>query len=296
MMKIKFTLLLFLFSLVSFAQEFNASVTVNAEQTGRTKLSIFKTLEGAVEDLINQNTWTDHDLDTHEKIDCNFFINVTEYSQDNFRATIQVQASRPVYGSTTSTPIFNFKDNQFDFRYTEFQPLDYNPNTYSSNLVSTIAFYVYTILGIDADTFSPEGGDKYHQEAVLIVNTAQQGNAQGWQTSSGNQSRFRLNADLLSNNFAQFRAALYTYHREGLDMMHTDVEAGKLKIVEAIQMLQDVNRSRPNSILIRSFFDAKSDEIKNILSGGPQVNLTEVLSSLKRMAPIYNKNWNAIRN
>lgn len=296
MMKIKFTLLLFLFSLVSFAQEFNASVTVNAEQTGRTKLSIFKTLEGAVEDLINQNTWTDNSLENHEKIDCNFFINVTEYGSDFFTATIQVQASRPVYGSTTSTPIFNFKDNQFRFRYTEFQPLDYNPNTYSSNLVSTVAFYVYTILGIDGDTFAPQGGSKYHEEANLIVNTAQQGASQGWQSSDGNQSRFRLNADLLSNNFANYRQALYVYHREGLDMMHQDLETGKNNIVKAIQTLRDVNNSRPNSILMRSFFDAKSDEIKNIFSGGPRINLTEVVANLKRIAPLYNTKWNAIRN
>lgn len=295
-MKIKFTLIFFLVSMVTIAQEFNATVTVNAEQTGQTKLSIFKTLEGAVEDLINQTSWTKRDLEKHEKINCNFFINVTDYNSDYFTATLQVQASRPIFGSTSSTPIFNFKDNQFKFRYTEFQPLDYNPNTYSTNLVSTIAFYVYTILGIDADTFSNQGGKTYHQEAVLIVNTAQQGGEQGWQSSDGNQSRFRLNADLLSNNFTKFREALYVYHREGLDVMHLDIEEGKNKIIAAIQMLRDVNNNRPNSILIRSFFDAKSDEVKNILSGGPKVSLSEVVSNLRRMAPLYNAKWSAIKN
>lgn len=295
-MKIRFSFLLFFISLATLAQEFNATVTVNAEQTGKTKLSIFKTLEGAVQDFINQNNWTtNNDLESYEKIDCNFFINVSQYSSDNFTATIQVQASRPVYGSTTSTPIFNFKDNQFNFRYTEFQPLDYNPNTYSSNLVSTISFYLYTILGIDGDTFAPMGGENYHQEAKLIVNTAQ-GRAEGWQPNDGNQSRFRLNADFLSNNFSKYREALYTYHREGLDVMYTDVEAGKQKIVEAIQTLREVNNSRPNSILIRSFFDAKNDEITRIFSGGPQVALNDVLDNLKRIAPLYNKKWNAIRN
>jgi hypothetical protein len=206
-----------------------------------------------------------------------------------------VQASRPIYGSTASTPIFNFKDNQFSFSYTEFQPLDYNPNTYSSNLVSAIGFYVYTILGIDADTFASLGGSSYHEEANLIVNTAQQGGGEGWKVGDGNQSRFRLNADLLSNNFTKYREALYVYHREGLDVMHADTETGKNKIVEAIGMLKEVNRSRPNSILLRSFFDAKSDELKNIFSGGPQVSLPDVISDLKRLAPLYNKKWNTIR-
>ncbi|MAN29286.1 MULTISPECIES: type IX secretion system protein PorD [Mesonia] len=294
-MKIKFSFLLLFISIATFAQEFNATVTVNAEQTGRTKLSVFKTLEGAVQDLINQNNWTDKDLESYEKIDCNFFINVSQYSSDSFTATIQVQASRPVYGSTTSTPIFNFKDNQFNFRYTEFQPLDYNPNTYSSNLVSTISFYLYTILGIDGDTFAPMGGENYHQEAKLIVNTAQ-GRSEGWQPNDGNQSRFRLNADFLSNNFSKYREALYIYHREGLDVMYEDVKAGKQKIVEAIQMLREVNNSRPNSILMRSFFDAKNNEITRIFSGGPKVDLTEVLNDLKRIAPLYNKKWNTIKN
>lgn len=296
MIKIKLTFLLLFISLASFAQEFNSVVTINTNQTGKSNLSIFKTLQKSIQDLVNQNTWTDNDLEDFEKITCNFFINVTEYDSDNFTATIQVQASRPVYGSNISTPIFNYKDDQFNFSYTEFQPLNYNPNTYSSNLVSTISFYIYTILGIDADTFSPMGGTAHFQEANLIVNTAQQSGRQGWQSSDGNQSRFRLNSDLLSNNFTKFRQALYVYHREGLDMMHKDVDASKNKIIESIDLLKQVNSSRPNSLLLRTFFDAKADEITNIFNGGPKIDLTQVLNDLRRIAPLYNNKWGSIKN
>lgn len=288
-------LLVFLIAFVAFtslrAQEINCQIVVEAQQTGNTKLSIFKTLETSLQEFINNATWTDLDLEEHEKINCNIFINVTDYDSNNFTATIQVQSSRPIFGSSTSTPVFNFKDNQFNFNYTEFQPLDYNPNTYSSNLVSGISFYVYTILGLDADTFSLEGGQKYHEEARQIVSTAQQSNKKGWRASDGNNTRFRINSDLLSNNFVKYREALYMYHREGLDVFHDDQEAAKKKIVESIQLLREVNNARPNSILLRTFFDSKANEIQQIFSGGPTVSIKEVVNNLNSIAPLHSKQW-----
>ncbi|MDR6300320.1 type IX secretion system protein PorD [Mesonia maritima] len=276
------------------AQEINCQIQVAAQQTGNTQLSIFNTLQTSLQEFVNENNWTKLDLENHQRINCSIFINVTEYNSNNFKATIQVQSSRPIFGSTTSSPIFNFKDNQFNFTYTEFQRLNYNQNTFSSNLVSTISFYIYTILGLDADTFSPLGGQKYHEEARLIVNTAQQSSNQGWRASDGNSSRFKINSDLLSNNFSKYREALYTYHREGLDVFHSDLEEGKKKIVESIQMLREVNNQRPNSVLLRSFFDAKSNEIKSIFSGGPSVSIKEVVNNLNSMAPLYSKEWSKI--
>lgn len=273
------------------AQEINCQVTVEAQQTGNTKLSIFKTLETSLQEFINDANWTQLNLDDHEKINCNIFINVTDFDSNNFTATIQIQSSRPIFGSSASTPVFNFKDNQFNFNYTEFQPLDYNPNTYSSNLVSGISFYMYTILGLDADTFALQGGQKYHEEARQIVNTAQQSNKKGWRASDGNNSRFRINSDLLSNSFSKYREALYIYHREGLDVFHKDPELAKNKIVESIQLLREVNNSRPNSILLRTFFDAKSNEVKQIFSGGPSVSIKEVVNNLNSIAPLYSKQW-----
>ncbi|MGO2359050.1 DUF4835 family protein [Mesonia sp.] len=286
--------LFILFSCGLSAQELNCTVTVNAEQTGKTQLSVFKTLETSVKEFMNQS-WTELDLEDDERIQCNIFITIKDYNSDSFKATLQVQSSRPIYGSTYTTPVLNFKDNDFNFNYTEYQPLRYSKNTYNSNLVSNLSFYAFTILGLDADTYALEGGEDYLQEAKQIVNISAQQGGGGWKANDGNQSKYKLNADLLSSNFSKFREAMYMYHRQGLDVMHQDLEAGKESIVNSIQLLRDVNNSRPNSAPMRAFFDAKSSEIQSVFSGGPSVALTEVVENLKRIAPLYNKNWNKIK-
>lgn len=298
-MKLKTIVFLFLIgfgSNLSFGQELNCQVSVDAQQTGKTKLSVFKTLAKSVQEFINDASWTDKKFNENEKINCSIFINVSRYDSDNFVATLQVQSSRPVYGSSMVTPILNYKDEQFSFNYTEHQPLDYNPNQFDSNLVSTISFYVYTILGLDADTFSSEGGTPYYEEARRIVNTAQQSRYAGWKATGakGNKSRFQLNDDLLSNNYADFRKALYVYHRQGLDVMYDDLEKGKKKVAEAIQLLRNVNNTQPNSLLLRSFFDAKAPEIQQIFSGGPSVSITKVVDNLNQIAPTHTDNWQKI--
>lgn len=286
--------LFIMFSCGLSAQELNCTVTVNAEQTGKTQLSVFKTLETSVKEFMNQS-WTELDLEDDERIQCNIFITIKDYNSDSFKATLQVQSSRPIYGSTYTTPVLNYKDNDFNFNYTEYQPLRYSQNTYNSNLVSNLSFYVFTILGLDADTYALEGGEDYHQEAKQIVNISAQQGGGGWKANDGNQSKYMLNSDIISSNFSKFREALYIYHRQGLDVMHQDLETGKESIVNSIQLLRDVNNSRPNSAPMRAFFDAKSLEIQSVLSGGPSVALTEVVENLKRIAPLYNKNWNKIK-
>lgn len=284
-------------SMLSFGQELNCQVIVNAEQTGSTNVTIFKTLENSLSEFVNQNSWTDNELQPHERINCSMFLNISSYdaNTNSFSGTIQVQSSRPVYGATMVSPVFNFNDEQFSFTYTEYEPLDYNPNQYSSNLVSVVSFYVYTILGLDADTFEEEGGTTYFEEANQIVGTAQQGNRSGWKGGDGNRSRFRLNADLLSNVYSNYRKGLYTYHRKGLDLMHMSPEAGKKGISTALLSLAEMNRERPNSLLVRTFFDAKADEIEQVYSGGPPSSVRGIVDALNNMAPTLSDRWSNIR-
>lgn len=295
MYKLVFLLVFFLFTAHSWGQELNAEVIVNAEQTGKTNNPVFRTLQNSLKEFINQKKWTHQTLQPHERINCSFFINITDYEADSFSGTIQVQASRPVYGSTMVSPVFNFNDEQFKFSYTEYEPLDYNPNEYRSNLVSVVSFYVFTILGLDADTFEKEGGATYFREANQIVNTAQQSNNAGWKGTDGNRSRFRLNADLISNTFKEYREAIYSYHRQGLDLMHRSPQEGKEGVAGALLKLNSMSRARPNSLLIRTFFDAKADEIEQIFSGGPAVSIKEVVDALNNMAPTFSDNWANIR-
>lgn len=293
----KYIILLFVFLMGQglFAQMVNSSVSIDAQQTGRTQLSIFNTLEKAVEDFLNSSRWSNESLPNDQRIQASFFITINSYSSNSFRGSIQIQSSRPVYGSAMTSPVFNYKDNQFNFTYEEHQALDYNPNSFENNLVSTLAFYINVILGLDADTFSPGGGSDYFAQADQIANIAQQSNTSGWNSGSGQNSRYELNAQLNSSNYRDFHEALYQYHRLGLDVMHEDLAEGKQNIVEALELLYKVNQSRSNTLLVRSFFDAKAGEISSIFSGGPQVDMEEVLQYLNNLAPTYSSEWRNLR-
>ena len=282
------------FSAVS-AQELNCEIIINAEQTGQSNLSVFSTLQRSLSDFVNQNTWTNLDLESNERINCSMFITINSFEGESFSGTIQVQSSRPVYGTSMISPVFNFNDEQFSFNYREYQPLNYSENSYVSNLVSVISFYVYTILGLDADTFELNGGTEYFEEANRIVTTAQQGNSQGWRGADGSRSRYRLNTDLLSNSYAEYRAAMYEYHRLGLDVMHKDLQAGKMAVVGALEELEVMNSRRSNSLLLRTFFDSKADEIERIFGGGPEIPLLPLVETLNNIAPRYSRNWNSLQ-
>ncbi|WP_037320009.1 DUF4835 family protein [Salegentibacter sp. Hel_I_6] len=292
--------LLFLFILVAgmpfaTAQELNCEIVINTEQTGQSNLSVFRTLENSLREFVNQTSWTNKEFEPQERINCSMFITINEFEGESFSGTIQVQSSRPVYGANMVSPVFNFNDNQFSFNYREYQPLNYSQTSFSSNLVSVVSFYVYTILGMDADTFAPEGGTAYYQEANRVVNTAQQSGRPGWSGADGQTSKFRLNTDLLSNMFVEYRTALYQYHRQGLDVMHKDPEAGKIAIADAIESLTTMNSRRANSLLLRSFFDAKADEVTQIFSDGPDINRPGLVQTLSGLAPRYARNWRNIQ-
>lgn len=291
-----FFLIGFLFvTSLSFGQELNCQVVVNAEQTGRTNVTVFKTLQNSLTEFINQTKWTNRQFQSHERINCSMFINISSYDADSFTGTIQVQSSRPVFGSTMTSPVFNFKDDQLGFTYSEYAPFSFNPNEFESNLTSVITFYVYTILGLDADTFQEQGGTPYFETANQIVNTAQQSGHAGWKAMDGKASRYRLITDLLSNSYTGYRSALYEYHRNGLDRMHMSPAEGKKAVVKAILDLDRMNDRRPNSLLVRTFFDAKADEVAQVFSGGPSVSVKEVVDALNTLAPTFSEKWSNIR-
>lgn len=295
MNKLFFLVAFLLVTGLGYGQELNCQVVINAEQTGRSNVTVFKTLENSLTEFINQTKWTNRQFLPHERINCSMFINISGYEADSFTGTIQVQSSRPVFGSTMVSPVFNFKDDQLGFTYSEYAPFSFNPNEYNSNLISVVTFYVYTMLGLDADTFEEEGGTRYYETANQIANTAQQGGRAGWKATDGNASRYRLVSDLLSNPYTGYRKALYKYHRDGLDRMHMSPAEGKKSVATAILDLEKLNDRRPNSLLVRTFFDAKADEVQQIFSGGPSVPVKEVVDALNTLAPTFSEKWSNIR-
>lgn len=277
------------------AQELNCQVVVNSDLVNQTNQQVFKTLEQSLREFVNRQSWTNREVYNEEKITCSFVFTFNSYSDDRFEGTLQVQAQRPVYETNYDTPILNFLDKDIVFTYQEFQPLYYNSASYDSNLTSLISFYVYLILGMDADTFDLNGGTAYFTEAQRIVNLAQQSKLPGWNQSDGNRNRFWIIDTLLSNTYREFRQTVYQYHRMGLDNMSSDAQKGKQEIGKAIQQLVPLYERRPNALLLQMFFDSKSQEIYNILSGGPEVEMQKVVSDLQKIAPFFGSVWKKIK-
>lgn len=277
------------------AQELNCIVTVNADKIGSTNTQVFKTLEKSLNEFMNKTAWTGQVYKQNEKINCSMFITLTGYSSDQFTGTIQVQSSRPVFNSTYASPVLNYNDKDFNFRYIEFENLTYNPTSFDSNLVSVMAFYSYMIIGMDADTFSPQGGSKYLEMAQDVSNVALQGGFKGWSQADGNQNRYFLINDMLSNTFSPFRESMYQYHYEGLDMMNKDLKLAKENIKSSLKTIGKIYEVRPNAFLTRVFFDAKSDEIVSIFSGGPNIAIADLVENLNKISPLNSSKWAGIK-
>lgn len=294
MRKILFLLSALFFSSVQ-GQELNCVVTVDHSQVPNANTQIFKTLQQALNDFVNKNKWTDLEVRSNEKINCSMYINVLSYEGNNFDATIQVQSNRTAYNSTYATPLVNINDKDFSFSYVEFENLTYNPNSFDSNLMSVLAFYVYYIIGADADSMSPQGGDAYYQMAQDIVTLAAPSNIKGWTQGDKRQSRYYLMNDLMSTTFIPYREAMYTYHFEGIDKMEADLTKGKEIIKGAILKMNEINSVRPNAYLTRTFFDAKSDEIVSIFSGGPAIDIDTLVNTLNKVSPTNSSKWSKIK-
>ncbi|MET0760613.1 MAG: DUF4835 family protein [Flavobacterium sp.] len=277
------------------AQELNCIVTVNADKIGSTNTQVFKTLEKSLNEFMNKTDWTGQVYKQNEKINCSIFITLTGYSSDQFTGTIQVQSSRPIFNSTYASPVLNYNDKDFNFKYIEFENLTYNPTSFDSNLVSVLAFYSYMIIGMDADTFAPQGGSKYLEMAQDVSNVALQGGYKGWSQSDGNQNRYFLINDMLSNTFSPFRESIYEYHYEGLDMMNKDLKLAKEKIKASLKTIGKIYEVRPNAFLTRVFFDSKSDEIVSVFSGGPNIPIADLVENLNKISPLNSSKWAGIK-
>jgi hypothetical protein len=277
------------------AQELNAQVIVNSDLVNQTNQQIFKTLERSLNEFLNTQVWTDKELLNQEKITCSFVLNLSNYNNDQFEATLQVQSQRPIFDTNYDTPIFNFLDRDVVFSYQEFQPLFYNQSSFESNLVSLLSFYVYVIIGLDADTFVENGGSIYYEQALQVVNLAQVTSRKGWKASDGSRNRFWLIDNLSTNTFREYRQALYTYHRSGLDQMTSVPFEGKEAVMKAIQQLEPLFLRRPNAFLLQIFFDAKVEEIVNLFKEGPKVDFKATETILKKIAPFFGSRWKQIK-
>ena len=271
-------------SCAGMAQELNARITVNGDKIANANKSVFTTLQNALTEFINNRKWTEATFAVNERIDCSMTIIVNEMEESSFKGEIQVQARRPVYNSSYTTTLLNFRDQQFDFEYMEGEPLEYQENMLTGNLTATVVFYIYIILGLDFDSFSPLGGTAYIQQAQQIVSLAQSQSWSGWKAFDSNRNRHAVATALQDNASEAFRNLWYTYHRKGLDEMAANPDRGRTTIIEALPALQEVKKARPTSVLLQMFSDAKLDEIVLIYS---KATTQEKQSGYKLLQEIY---------
>jgi hypothetical protein len=291
----KFILLLLFFTgFFANSQELDCKVVVDYSKITNANPQIFKNLEAALNDFVNKTNWTEKKYEQNELINCAMIIVLNEYNANNFTATIQVQSSRPVFNSSYLTPVLNINDKDFSFKYIEFENLNYNPNSFDSNLISTLAFYANLIIGMDAETFVANSGTDHFNIAQNIVNVAAQSGYKGWSQSDGNQNRFFIISDILSPTFNPYRQAMTDYHIQ-LDGMTKDLKTSKLGVETAIQELSSIYSLRPNALVMRLFFDAKSDEIVSIFSGGPSTPITGLVDTLNKISPLNSAKWSQIK-
>ena len=298
MKKLFFPLLLCLLaSNITMAQELNCNVTVLSPQIQSSDKKVFTTLQTAIYEFMNNTRWTNDQYANQERIECSMQINVTErVSSDEFKATIQVQSRRPVYKTSYYSPILSLNDENLQFRYIEFQTLEFNENATNPNLVAVLAYYAYVILGMDYDTFSPLGGSPYFQKAQTIVSNMQNSPEKGWRAFEGTRNRYWLSENLNNPVFRPARMLMYNYHRKGFDMLSDKKDDAINMMAESIEGLRPVFNDKPGNYLMQSIFFAKSDEIVNVFGGAFPETKTRMINILTEFDPANGTKYQGILN
>ena len=286
---------LFIFIGEGVAQELRCNVTVSARGIQGANQNLFRTMQSDLYDFMNNRKWTDNVYSYDEKIRCNILIRLDEQiSADEFKGSINVQLTRPVFNSSYTSTVLNIKDNDFHCKYVEFQPLEFNETSNRDNLTNIMAFYAYVILGFDYDTFSEEGGTEYFQKAQSIVNNSQNARERGWKAFESERNRYWLIENILNKSYSSFRTCMYNYHRNGLDLMADKVEEGRANIADALRDIQKVFRRRPSTYILQMFFDAKADELVNIFSKSFPDERNRVMTILTEVDPSNGRKYEKI--
>jgi hypothetical protein len=282
-MKYILFLLSFAFSLSTFAQDLQCNVQVNSDNIQASNKAIFEDLQNAITQFMNQRKWISDKVQPQEKINCNFVINIKNLNIDQFAAEVSITSSRPVYGTTYNTPIFNHFDQEWYFQYAQFQSLDFQENANVMQLTTLLAFYANIIIGLDFDTYALEGGSTFYNKALQLRNAAQNTNGWGPSDGRGNRNKYYVIDQLLDDRYKPLRASLYQYHMIGMDVFKDDNEAARKQIYESLEKIRTVQERLPNSVIFKIFFNAKRAELINIFSkadAGLQNRAIELLGKL----------------
>ena len=299
MKRLLFILPLFCISISLSAQELKCTVNINSDQVEGSNKSIFTTLQQSIEEYVNTLRWTNMTFQEKERIECSMLLVVKSMQDNIFTCEFTCQSRRPVYGTSYYTPTLNFKDNNFVFSYQEYDRLDYQQSTFTTNLTALLAYYCYLIIGHDMDSFAKLGGTPYFQACESIVNAAQSASldnaeAVGWKAFESNRNRYALINNLMDEAFKKYRIYYYDYHRHGLDEMVNNVANGRARIAKDFKVLKEAYSARPATYVIGAFLDAKSDELINIFQGGTSEEKKLVYDLLMDIDPTRQNQYDKI--
>lgn len=305
MLKKLFNIIIILIcSLNSFAQEFNCKVKVMADKIQGVDKELFASLQRNIIEFMNTRKWTNDQFQNNERIDCNILINVTgRADEDVYEATLNIQAVRPVFNSGYNSPIVNYIDKDFKFRYNQYTPLQFDDNrvagneALAANLTATLAYYAYLILGLNYDSFAPNGGSEFFKKVQNVVNNApEQGKViVGWKAVDGNKNRYWIIDQLLNPRFKDMRGIWYNIHRQGFDNMYAKPDESRRLILESLPKIVQVNRENPSSILLQFFFNAKCDEFASLVSQEEQMDRQKYVSLLQQVDVANIQKYNNIK-
>ncbi len=280
-----------IFAHLTRGQEILSKVTVNASRVGtQTDKKVFQTLQAALTSFVNNRKWTKETFQPNERIVCNFLLNVTAADNGNMQSTLTIQAARPIYNASYESPLINFMDENVNFRYVEYQNLEFNENRVSgtdpaaSNLTAVFAYYINIILGLDFDSFSLRGGDPYFQKAQNIVNNAPDGrDISGWRAFDGQRNRYWLMENLTNSRYALLHDALYSYYRLGMDNMYDNENDARNAIINTLNLLTNVSKDAPNLMMLQFFFLGKSTEFIKIFKKAPADERSRAMDMLAKL-------------
>ena len=281
------------------AQELQAKITINHAQISGTEKSVFDNLQQTLEQFVNDRQWTHLQFQKNERIVCNFNLQVTKYDKDQgiFTCKATIQANRPVYNSAYTSTLYNNVDENFTFKFAEFDQLEFNEEQIDNQLTALFAYYAYLLIGLDLDSFSPKGGEDVLQRCMNLTNNAQNLDYPGWKAFDNDRNRFAIINDYLDGSMEPFRQLQYDYYRKGLDEMANNVERGRTEITTALETgLKKAKENRPLSMLPQIWTDYKKDELANIYKGkGTQKEKETVFEILTSINPSQNKYWDQIK-
>ena len=283
--------------ITSFSQEMNCIVSVSAPQIEGTDKRVFENLQNAIYEFVNNRKWTNNNFKVEERIECTILITVNDrLSSDEFRGNINLVLRRPVLNSAYNSVLLNYIDKGFQFRYTEFQPLDYSDGTFSSNLTSVLAFYTYMYLGLYFDTFSPSGGQAFLVKAQEVVTAAQNASEPGWKAFDGTRNRYWMAENFLNPSNSALRDFFYKYHRLGLDEMYEKVDAGRENCTQSLDGIKTLFNTKPELFALQLLTDAKRDEFINIYSDQkvPPTEKETVVNIFKEIDPAIGSSYQVI--